>query len=118
MEELLSLEKQLQTNGFDLSLKEVSRFRSSGSIGEDPQQRELSDTEPLAFGPDGWLHLPPGPYLVTFNEIVNLPLDLMALGLPRSSLLRSGVSLHTAVWDAGYRGPVTGVSFDTKPGGV
>ena len=104
MEELLSLEEQLQTNGFDLSLKEVSRFRSSGSIGEDPQQRELSDTEPLAFGPDGWLHLPPGPYLVTFNEIVNLPLDLMALGLPRSSLLRSGVSLHTGVWDAGYRG--------------
>jgi dUTP pyrophosphatase len=28
----------------------------------------------------------------------------MALGRPRSSLLRCGVSLHTAVWDAGYRG--------------
>ena len=28
----------------------------------------------------------------------------MALGRPRSSLLRSGVALHTAVWDAGYRG--------------
>ena len=28
----------------------------------------------------------------------------MALGRPRSSLLRSGVSLHTAVWDAGYQG--------------
>ena len=28
----------------------------------------------------------------------------MALGKPRSSLLRSGVAVHNAVWDAGYRG--------------
>jgi dUTP pyrophosphatase len=58
----------------------------------------------MDFAPDGWLQLEPGPYLVTFNEIVNLPLDVMALGRPRSSLLRSGVSIHTAVWDAGYHG--------------
>jgi dUTP pyrophosphatase len=104
VEELLSLEEQLQPNGFDLSLQAVSRLRSAGSIGRDAAQRELSETEPLDFGPDGWLHLIPGPYLVTFNEVVNIPPDLMALGRPRSSLLRSGVSLHTAVWDAGYRG--------------
>jgi len=46
----------------------------------------------------------PGHYLVTFNEVVSLPRWLMALGRPRSSLLRMGVSLHTAVWDAGYGG--------------
>ena len=28
----------------------------------------------------------------------------MALARPRSSLLRSGVAIHTAVWDAGYNG--------------
>ena len=28
----------------------------------------------------------------------------MALARPRSSLLRSGVAIHTAVWDAGYSG--------------
>ena len=105
-EKLLSLEEQLQPNGLDLSLQAVSRFRpgTAGSIGREQAQRELSETEPLDFGPDGWLHLKPGPYLVTFNEVVNIPPDLMALGRPRSSLLRSGVSLHTAVWDAGYRG--------------
>ena len=52
----------------------------------------------------GWLQLAPGGYLVTFNETVNLPLNLMALARPRSSLIRSGVSLHTGVWDAGYAG--------------
>ena len=58
----------------------------------------------LEFDQQGWVELQQGEYLVTFNEVVNLPQDLMALGRPRSSLLRSGVSLHTAVWDAGYRG--------------
>ena len=28
----------------------------------------------------------------------------MALGKPRSSLLRNGVSIHSAVWDSGYEG--------------
>lgn len=104
IEQFLSLEDQLQPNGFDLSLLEVAGLVSAGSMGADPRERELPATEPLAFGPDDWLCLKPGPYLITFNEVVNLPLDLMALGRPRSSLLRSGVSIHTAVWDAGYQG--------------
>ena len=29
---------------------------------------------------------------------------LLVLARPRSSLLRSGVAVHTAVWDAGYHG--------------
>ena len=104
VEDYLSLEEQLQPNGFDLSLREVGCLMSAGSIGAGPSQRELSAIETLEFGPDDWLHLDPGPYLIAFNEVVNLPLDVMALGRPRSSLLRSGVSVHTAVWDAGYRG--------------
>ena len=104
LEDYSSLAEQLQPNGFDLSLQEVSRLTAPGYMGRDSDQRELSGTEVLVFDADGWLSLSPGPYLVTFNEIVNLPLDLMALGRPRSSLLRSGVSIHTAVWDAGYSG--------------
>ena len=104
LEEYVSLDQQLQPNGFDLSLREVARLTSPGSMGQSPDERRLSDTLVLQFDPEGWLHLPSDPYLVTFNEIVRLPLDLMALGRPRSSLLRCGVSLHTAVWDAGYQG--------------
>ena len=104
IESYLSLDEQLQPNGFDLTLREVSGMISAGGMGAGLDQRELATTEIRAFGSDGWLHLLPGPYLVTFNEIVNLPLDLMAMGRTRSSLLRSGASVHTAVWDAGYRG--------------
>jgi dUTP pyrophosphatase len=104
VENYISLEEQLQPNGFDLTLKEVSKLASRGYMGRGGDHRELSATEHLEFDEAGWLHLAAGPYLITFNEIVNLPLNLMALGRPRSSLLRCGVSIHTAVWDAGYRG--------------
>ena len=100
----LSLPDQLQPNGFDLTLNEVSVLCTPGSMGQDSEQRAVSDTKQLEFDQDGWLHLAAGSYLITLNEVVALPLDVMALGRPRSSLLRSGVSIHTAVWDAGYRG--------------
>jgi dUTP pyrophosphatase len=56
------------------------------------------------FDGSGNLDLVPGIYMITYNEIVHLPRDLMALGRPRSSLLRCGVTIGTAVWDAGYAG--------------
>ena len=104
LEDFLSLEAQLQPNGFDMTVREVSRMTNPGAIGSDDADRVLSETETLEFDQDGWVQLEPGPYLILFNEVVNLPLDVMALGRPRSSLLRSGVGVHTAVWDAGYHG--------------
>ena len=104
IEGYVSLESQLQPNGFDLSMRNVSAFESPGAIGSADTDRVLADASLIAYDADGWIGLAPGPYLVTFNEVVNLPLDIMALGRPPSSLLRSGVALHTAVWDAGYRG--------------
>ncbi len=104
IEDYVDLEIQLQPNGFDLSVREVARFGTPGQLGASNESRVLSEVEPVAFDEDDWISLTQGPYLVTFNEIVSLPGDVMALGRPRSSLLRSGVSLHTAVWDAGYRG--------------
>jgi dUTP pyrophosphatase len=104
IQDFLSLESQLQPNGFDLSLLEVAKFEGRGQLGALDADRELPCRVQLEFDHQGWVELQRGAYLVTFNEVVNLPQDLMALGRPRSSLLRSGVSLHTAVWDAGYRG--------------
>ncbi len=104
LEDFLSLEAQLQPNGFDMTVREVSRLTNPGAVGSDDTDRVLSETKTLDFDQDGWVQLEPGPYLIVFNEVVNLPLDVMALGRPRSSLLRSGVGVHTAVWDAGYHG--------------
>jgi len=104
VEGILDTEEQMQPNGIDLTLKEIALFSSSGSIGFGNEARVLSGTSPLVFDGLGAVDLLPGCYLITYNEIVHLPNDIMALALPRSSLLRCGVSIHTAVWDAGYSG--------------
>ena len=104
VESYLELDTQLQTNGFDLSLRSVSGFVSDGRLSLDNKNRIVSQQNKLEFTADGDLHLPPGAYSITYNEVVHLPKNIMALGLPRSSLLRCGASLHTAVWDAGYSG--------------
>lgn len=103
----LSLEEQLQPNGFDLSIAQVSALEGRGTLGSTNAERALPATRTLAFDDEGWLNLATGPYQVLFNEIVDLPNDLMALGRPRSSLCRCGATLGTAVWDAGYRGRST-----------
>jgi dUTP pyrophosphatase len=101
---MLHVDEQLQPNGVDITLEVVSRYHGPAQIGRSNADLVLPETEDLQFEADGWLYLPPGPYQVRFNENVNLPDSLMAYARPRSSLLRSGVALHTAVWDAGYCG--------------
>jgi dUTP pyrophosphatase len=95
---------QIQPNGFDLTIRDIAGLTSAGIIGVNNDGRVLSETSALDFDRQGSIHLSPGIYLVTCNEIVNLPHEIMALARPRSSLLRCGVAIHTAVWDAGYSG--------------
>lgn len=104
LEGLIDVDDQLQANGIDITLDTVSRFQGAGLLGLTSANRVLPDTEDIAYAADDSLFLAPGAYQVRFNETVNLPPWLMAYARPRSSLLRSGVALHTAVWDAGYSG--------------
>ena len=112
-----SLDEQLQPNGFDLSLAAISRLTGMGRIGARSADRELPPMEPVPFDAGGWVTLPPGPYHILYNEVVSLPADIMALGRPRSSLARSGVTIHTAVWDAGYVGRSTSLLVVQNPAG-
>ncbi|MFC1935007.1 deoxyuridine 5'-triphosphate nucleotidohydrolase [Chloroflexota bacterium] len=104
VEDWLDLEEQLQANGFDLTLREVALLQSAGKITVDNRQRVVSGLSPLVFDGLGYIDLIPASYLITYNEIVHLPRNIMALASPRSSLLRCGVTVGTAVWDAGYSG--------------
>ena len=104
IESYINLEEQVQPNGIDLTLREIAMLQSSGRIAVDNSQRQVSDLAPLMFDGLGFIDLVPGVYSITYNEIVNLPKDVMALATPRSSLLRCGVTVNTAVWDAGYCG--------------
>ena len=104
VEDYIDLDSQVQPNGFDLTLREIAIPQTPGRITTDNSQRIVSDLSPLVFDGLGAIDLIPGAYIITYNEIVHLPKNIMALARPRSSLLRCGVSVETAVWDAGYSG--------------
>ncbi len=104
IEGYINLEEQVQPNGIDLTLREVALLQTSGKIAVSDSQRLVSDLAPLVFDGLGFIDLMPGAYIITFNEVVHLPNNVMALARPRSSLLRCGVNVDTAVWDAGYSG--------------
>ena len=91
---------QVQPHGIDLRLESVWRLAGAGAIGRDGpggDGRALPDREAVAFDGAGAVHLATGAYLVRFEEVVYLPTDVMALARPRSTLLRCGAALHTAV---------------------
>ena len=104
IENSINLEEQVQPNGIDLTLREILMLQSPGKITVENKQRLISDTTPLVFDGLNSIDLMPGAYIITYNEIVHLPKNIMALATPRSSLLRCGVTINTAVWDAGYSG--------------
>ena len=104
VEGYINLDEQVQTNGFDLSLRDIAVIQSAGRMTADAAGRVISEASPLMFDGLGMIELPAGTYVVTYNEIVHLPKNIMALGRPRSSLLRCGVTVGTAIWDAGYEG--------------
>lgn len=104
VESMIDPESQVQMCGVELTLEKIERFLSSGAVAFDNAERKLPKTDEIKFDGSGWADLDPGAYLVTFNEIVSIPRDVAAMARPRSSLLRMGASLETALWDPGYRG--------------
>jgi|TARA_B100001971_G_C18092242_1_gene484128 dUTP pyrophosphatase len=104
IEGYINLKEQLQPNGFDLSLREIALLQSPGQIATSNSQRLVSSLAPLMFDGLGFIDLVSGIYSITYNETLHLPKNAMALATPRSSLLRCGVTINTAVWDAGYSG--------------
>ncbi|AKG54128.1 deoxyuridine 5'-triphosphate nucleotidohydrolase [Dehalogenimonas sp. WBC-2] len=104
LSDFLDIEQQIQPNGIDLTLREIFEYSGPGTIAIDNADRKLAPVNSLVFDQNSCIHLKEGLYLITYNEVVSLPKDIMALGRARSSLLRCGAAIHTAVWDAGYTG--------------
>ena len=101
----------VDVSGLALTLDEVCVPRGAGMLARG--ERRLPDcegVEPLK-GEDGRLYyeLQPGAYIVRYGEVVEVPPGFIALAIPRSSLLRMGAVLYTAVWDPGYRGRGVGL---------
>lgn len=118
VEGMIDEEIQTQMCGIELTLQRIERFTTSGSLAFDNSERRLPETKPLEFDSDGWIELSQGAYLVTFNEIVNIPKDATALARARSTLLRCAATLETALWDPGYRGRSQSLLVVHNPAGL
>lgn len=117
LREMPAPDDQIQPNGVDLTLGAVHRYAGVGRVAVDNAGRSLPQLVEIEPDADGWYRLGPGAWHITYNEVVALPADLMALGRPRSSLARCGVAIHTAVWDAGYEGRSTSLLQVVNPEG-
>lgn len=92
----------LDCSGIKLTLNEVFRITSEGIIDFDV--KHIPNYLRVETDADGFYNLPKGYYIIRYNEYVIIPEDAIALAIPRSSIIRSGASLFTAVWDPGYEG--------------
>ncbi|RLG77208.1 MAG: deoxyuridine 5'-triphosphate nucleotidohydrolase [Thermoprotei archaeon] len=108
-------EELLDCAGVKLHLDKLFKFRSPGFLGA--QQRELPHVEEVEHV-DGVYRLGPGVYRIRYREVIKVPPNAMALAFPRSSLLRMGVTIYTAVWDPGYEGRGEGMLTVFNPFGI
>lgn len=90
----------LEGAGYDLRINKIYRLKSGGFIGA--ADRKLPEVEEASF--EKYTLKPDEYVLIETVEKVNMPSDLAARILPRSSLFRCGCSLMTALVDPGYRG--------------
>jgi dUTP pyrophosphatase len=95
-------EKNIEGAGVDLSIDRLFEISSKALLGKEkrilPKLREV----------DPPFELEPGRYyLCITKEKINMPIDLIAFVLPRSTLFRSGASIRTAVVDPGFKGALT-----------
>jgi dUTP pyrophosphatase len=114
----IDLETQLQPSGFDLSLSSVESFNGVGAVDYNNKERVIAETTPLESDQDGWFMLKQGCYKIVYNEAVRMPLNISAIARSRSTLLRNGASLGTAVWDPGYKGRSSSLLIVHNPNGI
>lgn len=92
-------EKQIQQVSVDLKLIKVEKVLHGGQILNDkthlPQYEEM-----ISFN-NGWL-LEPGFYSFTFNEGVKVPNNVGMQIIQRSSLLRSGTTITSGLYDPNF----------------
>lgn len=90
----------IQPAGIDLRLDEVFEQASPASLLDDkktlPKLRKLK--------PPIYTLEPKKAYLVTIQEKMRIPKGHAMIYLPRSTLLRSFVAVHTALGDPGFQG--------------
>lgn len=91
---------QINPNGVDVRVSKILKNTTFGVLREEKQLPKRREVKPK----HGIYHLKRGNYIVVYREKVQIPQGVIGLVFPRSSLMRMGATLNTAVWDPGYEG--------------
>lgn len=92
----------IQPSGIDLRMDKIYRQVGSGSLIDN--EKNLPEIEELESVDDIYTLEPRTAYSVTIEGKIEIPTGYTMLYLPRSTLLRSFISVHTAVGDPGFYG--------------
>ncbi len=109
-------DEALDTSGIKLHLWKVYVFKGSGVLNI--SHRKLPEYRVLEPGENGYYYLPIGVYVIRYKEYVKIPDNCIGIVLPRSSLLRMGATIYSAVWDPGYEGQGIGLLTVFNPYGL
>lgn len=104
---------QVQPNGVDLRVDKIYQISGHAHLGEDSKMNYSDMQKSEAFNKEGFYELKPHlQYMVDFHETVSVPEGYCAIIYPRSSLLRVGSFITSALWDTGFQGQL-GASIRT-----
>lgn len=95
--------------GFDLRLGEVYKISGEAFLGETHRQTaEIELVQSYKEGTKRVIKIKPGEfYLVKTIEKINLPVELSAVIIPRTTTFRSGLFIRTGPVQPGYQGELT-----------
>ncbi len=102
--------------GLKLHLDAIFTFRGRGKLYRD--LKYLPEVEEVKPNDKNIYMLSPGAYKIRYKELVNVPNNAIALAIPRSTLLRMGATIYTAVWDPGYSGRGEGLMVVFNQNGI
>jgi len=120
----IDFDAQVQMCGVDLTVSRIEQFVDETfreympRLDFDNSNRKFGKTIHCPYFIDGeegnieldvCYEIPPGTYLVRYNEEINVPKNAMGIVYPRSSLMRMGSTLQSAIWDPGYKGQGCGL---------
>ncbi|ABR56948.1 deoxycytidine triphosphate deaminase, putative [Methanococcus aeolicus Nankai-3] len=99
---------QIQQCGIDLRVGKIFKLNGDGALDYTNEKRELPDQiEIFNSDKDNKIILKEGIYTVQIADKVKIPNNMAGFAYPRSSLLRMGATIYTAVHDPGYEGAPT-----------
>lgn len=106
-------DEQVQPNGVDLRVKEIWAVDGKAYLDADSKMHfmnmnKYSALEHFDNGESEFVLYAGTHYAVDFMETVSVPERYCAIIYPRSSLLRAGAFVTSALWDTGFEGQLGG----------